>query len=320
MNVADSVAHGGFARFLENLRASLKAREVEETLDVYFYRPLGYLIARIGLELGVTPNFVTISGMLLGVLGSHFFMYRSLSLNMWGMALLIVSETFDAADGQLARMSGRFSRFGRILDGVGSNVIFLSIYVHLWIRLSASMGRLWPTVLILAAGMSHSVQCAVADFYRNAFLLAVLDEGEQEQSEHVAAQYQALSWSQKPFQKLLMRVYLNYTLEQEMLAYGFRALYRAASTFGRPWPQWIADEYRAVNHPLIKYYNILTSNTRMMALGVALYLGRPLVYLSFEIVALNLLLVLVLWRQNAHDRVLAGRAAAAADNRAAASA
>lgn len=319
MSTAEAV-HSSFARFLENLRASLKAREVEETLDVYFYRPLGYVIARIGLELGITPNAVTILGMLLGVMGSHFFMYSSLRLNMWGMVLLVVSEAFDAADGQLARMSGRFSRFGRILDGVGSNVIFLSIYAHLWLRLSGTMGWGWPAVLILAAGVSHSVQCAVSDYYRNAFLLAVLDEGEIEDSGQVAEQYRGLSWRGSPIQKLLFHVYLTYTLEQEMIARGFRALQRAASVFGRPWPAWIGDEYRAANHSLIKYHNVLTSNTRMIALGVALYYSRPLWFLGFEMGALNLLMVLVLWRQNVHDLRLARRVEAAAASRAAASA
>jgi hypothetical protein len=41
MGTAESVVASGFARFLENVRATLKAREIEETLDVYFYRPVG---------------------------------------------------------------------------------------------------------------------------------------------------------------------------------------------------------------------------------------------------------------------------------------
>jgi phosphatidylglycerophosphate synthase len=312
MGAAESVVTSGFARFLENVRATLKAPEIEETLDVYFYRPVGYVIARMGYAIGVSPNTVTASGVLLGLLGSHYFMHTSLAANMWGMMLLVVAESFDAADGQLARMTGRFSAFGRILDGVGSNVIFVSIYVHLWIRLTATFGRLWPTVAILAAGISHSLQCAVADYYRNAFLMAVYGEGEQESSTAVTARYAALSWRTSPGAKLLTRFYLNYVREQEMLARGFQALQRAAGSFGRPWPAWIGDAYRAVNQRLIKYYNILTSNTRMIALGVALFLGRPWLYLAFEIVVLNGLLVVVLWRQNRHDLALAARVREAA--------
>jgi phosphatidylglycerophosphate synthase len=312
MGTVESAASVAVARFLENVRATLKAREVEETLDVYFYRPLGYVVARIGYALGISPNSVTIGGMLLGLVGSHFFLHPSLSLNMWGMALLIVAETFDAADGQLARMSGRFSPVGRILDGLGSNVIFVSIYVHLWLRLSAVFGRLWPTIAVLAAGISHSLQCAVADYYRNAYLLAVLGEGDLDESAAVAKRYAELSWRKTPTQKVLMRFYLNYVHEQEMMAYGQRALRRAAEPFGQPWPSWIADAYRAMNQRLLKYYNLITSNTRMMALGVALALGRPLLYLGFEIVVLNLVLVFVLRRQNRHDLKLAQRVQQAA--------
>jgi phosphatidylglycerophosphate synthase len=312
MSAAESVLSATFARFLENVRATLKAREVEETLDVYFYRPMGYVVARIAYALGVSPNAVTVSGMLLGLVGSHMFLPAVLSVNMGGMALLIVAETFDAADGQLARMSGRFSPFGRILDGIGSNVIFVSIYVHLWLRLSATWGRFWPTLCILGAGISHSLQCAVSDYFRNAYLLATTGEGEHETSARVEAKYAELRWTKQPGGKLLMRFYVNYVHEQEMMARGFLALQREAAPFGRPWPSWIGDAYRAVNQRLIKYYNILTSNTRMIALGVALLVGRPLLYLLFEIVALNSLLVVVLWRQNRHDLALAARVRQAA--------
>src|SRR5207253_2552523 len=94
MSAAETVVAGSFARFIENVRATLKAREIEETLDVYFYRPLGYLVARIGYALGISPNMVTVCGMVLGLVGSHFFLHPIVSLNMWGMTLLVIAETF----------------------------------------------------------------------------------------------------------------------------------------------------------------------------------------------------------------------------------
>src|SRR3984893_2252500 len=102
------------------VRATYKAREVEETLDVWIYRPLGYQLARAARLLGLTPNAVTAIGGLLGILAGHLFLYRGWVPSAWGIALLVTSEAFDSADGQLARLSGPYSKLGRILEWFAS--------------------------------------------------------------------------------------------------------------------------------------------------------------------------------------------------------
>jgi hypothetical protein len=300
--VLPAAARGGLRARLRRLgaelRSSQKARDVEETLDVYFYRPLGYVVAKVAFFLGLTPNFVTVSGMVFGVLGAHLFVYPSLGWNVWGLVLLVVAETMDSADGQLARLSGRFSALGRLLDGLSSNIVFVSVYAHLWWRLWAPGQRAWVSLLVVAAGTSHSLQCAAADYYRNAFLRVVHAGGEGEPSSVAEARYRGLRWQDGFFRKLALRLYVNYTREQELLAKPLVALFEETKgAYPQQWPDGLAQEYRALNAPLLKYHNILTSNTRMIALGVALILGRPWLYLAFEVVVLNGLLAYVVWRQ-----------------------
>src|SRR5713101_194438 len=134
---------------------------VGETLDVWFYRPLGYQIARAAWRLGLTPNAVTAMSALLGILAGHLVRYRGWVPVAWGVALLLTSEASASADGQLARLSGQDSKLGRILDGLASNLVFTSIYLHLAIRIAAELGALAAIGLILVAGVSHSVQCYV---------------------------------------------------------------------------------------------------------------------------------------------------------------
>jgi CDP-alcohol phosphatidyltransferase len=281
--------------------ATYKAREVEETLDVWFYRPIGYQIARAAWRLGLTPNAVTALGGLLGVLAGHFFLYRGWGPAAWGIALLVTSEAFDSADGQLARLSGQYSTLGRILDGLASNLVFMSIYLHLAIRIAAEVGTAAAIGLVLAAAVSHSMQCAVADYYRNAFLyLGGVGRDELDEAARVQADYRALSWPRDLGHKLVLRLYLNYTRQQEMLTRSFRALQReVAARYPEVRPAWLAEAYREMNRPLLKYYNVLTANTRMIALGVAVCADRPLLYLGFEIVFLNALLV---WVSSVQDR------------------
>ena len=280
--------------------ATYKAREVEETLDVWFYRPIGYQIARAAWRLGFTPNTVTALGGLLGVLAGHLFVYRGWGPTAWGIALLITSEAFDSADGQLARLSGRYSKLGRILDGLASNLVFTSIYLHLAIRIAAELGTAAAIGLVLLAGVSHSMQCAMADYYRNAFLyLGGVGRDELDEAERVQADYRALSWRDVGH-KLVLRLYLNYTRQQEMLTRSFRALQReVVASYPDARPAWLAEAYREMNRPLLKYYNILTANTRVLVLSVAVCADRPLLYLGFEIVFLNALLV---WVSSVQDR------------------
>lgn len=286
---------------IPSVGATYKAREVEETFDVWFYRPVGYQIARAAWRLGLTPNAVTAMGGLLGILAGHLFLYRGWVPAGWGITLLVTSEAFDAADGQLARLSGQCSKTGRILDGLAGNLVFTSIYLHLAIRLAAELGAPAAIGLTLVAAVSHSMQCAVADYYRNAFLyLGGVGRAELDESERVQADYRALSWPCDLGHKLVLRLYLNYTRQQEMLTRSFRALQReVAASYPEARPAWLAGAYREMNRPLLKYYNILTANTRMFVLGVAVCTDRPLLYLGFEIVFLNVLLV---WISSVQDR------------------
>ena len=46
-----------------------------------------------------------------------------------GIGLLVLHGIVDSADGQLARMTGQTSEFGRVLDGVSGYVTHVAIYL-----------------------------------------------------------------------------------------------------------------------------------------------------------------------------------------------
>lgn len=288
---------------MSTLAASLKARDIEETLDVYFYRPLGFAAAQLARWLGLSPNAVTLGSALAGIVAANMLYWRDLRLNLVGVGLLVLSETLDAADGQLARLTGHSSRIGRILDGLASNAVYAAIYLHLVARLAEGRLAWYPVFLSLAlvAGASHSFQCAAADFFRNAYLYFVL--GAERSELDVSSQLERVRGaepSQGVAERWLWRLYHNYTREQALMAPGTLRLYARAQSAGLP-PAFRAA-YRELYGPLIKYHNVLTANTRMVALCAAVLSGFPLLYLLFEVLVLNALLLVVLARQerNAH--------------------
>ena len=61
--------------------------------------------------------------------------------------------------------------------------------------------------------------------------------------------------------------------------------------YGDNIPQELRDEFRAASKPLMKYTNILTFNTRAIALYISLLLGEPWLYFVFEVVVMTSLFV-----------------------------
>ena len=65
----------------------------------------------------------------------------------------------------------------------------------------------------------------------------------------------------------------------------------AYAKYGDNVPQELRDEFRAASKPLMKYTNILTFNTRAIALYVSLLIGEPWLYFVFEIIVMTSLFV-----------------------------
>lgn len=284
---------------MSQIASTYKARDVEETIDIYFYRPLGYFTAKFFKALGISPNVVTIISIVIGVIGGHFLYYRDITINAYGFLLWVIADMLDSADGQLARMTDHRSKIGRILDGLGGNLIFLSIYLHLCARMVETYPAIpWPIffLYVLAGGISHSLQSSLADYYRNAYLKIVVNpkKSELEGADEIRTEYQGIRFRKNPIKKILMRTYLNYTIQQEALSKNFQRLRRSIDrVYGTNIPQWAADEYRRENKPLMKYYAVLTTNTRMIVMAVCVLVDLVPLYFAVEIVLINLLMVLV---------------------------
>jgi phosphatidylglycerophosphate synthase len=296
-----------------SIKNTFKSQDTEEFLDVVFYRPFGYSMALISKKLGVTPNGVTIFSIFVGVLAGHLFYYEDLRINIIGMLLLIWAEGLDSADGQLARMTNHKSRYGRILDGLGGNLWYISIYIHLCLRLINT--GLSPAIFTIAviAGISQSLQCAVADHYRNFYSYFVhgKEKSEVDDSARLLFDYSNLSWSRNFWKKFLMRMYINYTIEQEFISKNTIILLRYVErNFESKIPAKISDLFRNKNKKLIKYYNILTSNTRMIAIFICLILNNIYIFAFFQIICLNLLLLYVVTRHEANSKFILNEAIA----------
>lgn len=276
----------------KGLKSTFKSLDTEEWLDIHFTRPIGYVWARFFNSFNIHPNVVTVLSIILGVAAAVMFYYTDLVHTVIGILLLMWANFYDSADGQLARMTGKKTQLGRVLDGFAGDVWFFSIYFCICLRLTPQWG-VWIWLLAAVSGLiCHAKQCQLADYYRNIHLyfLKGTTGSELENSGKLKTEYDALPWRGHLIWKIFLHSYRSYTISQEKMTPVFQQFKKACDTrFNGALPQTLRDDFRVGSRPLMKYANILTFNTRAIVLYLVLLLDMPWLYFVFEITVMNVL-------------------------------
>lgn len=279
------------------LQDTLKSQDTEEWMDLVFYRPIGYRWALFFRKVKVSPNTVTVISIILGMTAGVMFYFTDLRLNIIGMFLLVWANSLDSADGQLARMTGRYSRTGRILDGAAGDLWFFSIYAGICLQLTPAWG-LWIWILGAAAGYFHSKQAAMADYLRNFHLLFVKGRNgsELDDSGDLKERAKAITWRKDGIEKFFLFFYIPYTKGQEEWAPEVQKLKNAMKkdAGNKEIPTGFGDDFRRESRPMMKYTNILSFNTRVVVLFITIFASLPWIYFVFELTIMNILLIYML--------------------------
>ena len=260
-----------------------KGDEVEEWLDLRFFRPIGIRLARALAPTRISPDQVTMWSLATGLVAGHLLFYNNVQLNALGWFLFIVSDIFDSADGQLARLRGTSTMLGRMLDGLSDSARFINLYAHLAARLII-FGH-WPAVgaiaLSLAALLSHTWQAAAVDFIRHAFLAMSGRQSELELPEDLQdrslAQWFYGGWVRRQAGMFPRTV----SLERQ------RRLGTLSSV----------DQERYLEHaaPLLGRCVWLGQNVRWLLILLTVVPGWPAAMLWITVLPLNLVLFVFVW-------------------------
>lgn len=273
---------------------AFKAYEIEELADVYFFRPLGFIVARSAAALGVTPIQLTIFSMLAGVSGGALLYGERFGL--LGFALLIIYSVFDSADGQLARLTGRVTELGRVLDGVGGYMthaaIYISIPAGLLQRGESSAIILWAAL----AAIANAAQAQMYEYHRHHYAMIVVRRlVPRDDPAKIAS----------PWIRWLYRWYLTIQQMLNGLHVEVESVIAARSTAGAVREDDRA-RYRECFYWPVRGWNLLGDNTRFYAIGVLLCLHRIDLFFAFVLVPLNLALIaLWFWQRSADRKFLA---------------
>ena len=283
-----------------------RPREMQDPLNFYLYHPLAWQLARRLAKTPLTPNMVSVIGALFVVAAA--FSYWGLP---WpagaalGMVLHMSWHVIDGADGDLARITGKSSPTGEMVDGICDYVSHIVLYIMLGFVLARTMGgEGWAWMV--AAGLSHIVQANHVEVQRRFYQYWIYGVPFLHHSRNQeAGRFGDRGGFALVFQ-VIAGLYLR--LAAGMTPHAERI--DDAVTDAAADPQRLAvirREISAENRPLLLLLKFLGPNPRAIVLGLAMLAGSPLYYFIYQAIVLNVLLVVSVLLHNAAARRISAR-------------
>ena len=323
----------------EKYKATLTSTETEDWLDLHVIRPFCYYCAVFFAKFDIHPNTVTIWSMIVGAASAIFFGCGSfyyggtmgLVYNVIAIVLLMIADVLDCTDGQLARLTGKKSRIGRILDGVAGFAWFIPIYhVLVWrfynhheLEFSflgipdTEQNVLIVTAVVYVLGLIAGIaglagQQRLADYYIQVHLFFLKGEkgSELDNSQRQQEIYDQMPQDAPKYERYFQKSYIDYTKKQEAVTPQFqRLMKKLREKFGSSdqIPAEVREEFRQKSLPVIFWNGLLTFNFRESWLFLFCLLDIPVAHFVFEIVVMGLLWKYVNHRHESFCRQMADK-------------
>lgn len=268
---------------------AFKAYEIEEIVDIYFFRRAGLVVARAARAVHMTPNQVTVAAGVIGAAGGALLYDPAYAFT--GFLGLVAYGIFDSADGQLARLTGRTSELGRVLDGVAGYATHIAIYVAIVAGVLHRGGGRGILVLGIAAALCTIAQAQMYDYHRTLYARVVVN-GKRPQEVDPVRIGGALGrlWSvYLAMQRALVGPHVD--VERVLVA---RSVNGAVLERDRA-------SYRSTFYSIVRGWNLLGDNGRRFAIGVLALIGRTEWFCLVVLVPFNLVLLVQAIRTRAAD-------------------
>lgn len=246
------------------------------------YHPLAAMLARRLASTRVTPNMVSVAGALVVVLAAIAYARPGWPLPaIAGLMLHMSWHVLDGADGDLARLTGRASPVGEIVDGVCDYASHLVLYLILAFILMGQIGwTAWP--IMAAAALSHIAQANFHEVHKRQY---------QQWAYGTPWLRHASADTASPALARLGNAYLTVA---RWLDPGDDAIDQALADPARG--AALRARILRVGPGAFAGSGLLGLNYRTLVLGAAMLAGSPLWYFLYVATVLNLVLGHAIWR------------------------
>jgi phosphatidylglycerophosphate synthase len=280
-----------------------RARELQDPLNHYLYHPLAWQLAVRLARTPLTPNMVS-------VIGAGFVIAAGIAYAQpwWpvsallGLVLHMTWHVVDGADGDLARISGRSSPTGEMVDGLCDYISHIVLYFVLGYLLSLQIGG-WSWVIMTVAGLSHIVQSNHVEVQRRQYQWWVYG------TPWLRNTHSADSATANSGFGALVSFYLSLASGMTPHALKIDAAVAAANDRDPAALDRIRAAVRAEAPPLLFLCKLLGPNPRAIVLGLSMLAGSPIWYFFYQAVVLNILLAVSVVRHNRAAERIAARIA-----------
>lgn len=273
------------------IKRPARAREMQDALNHYIYHPLAWQLARALAPTPLTPNMVSVFGGLLVVAaGAVYWTTHGPWWAIVGMALHLSWHVVDGADGDLARITGKTSPLGELVDGMCDYLSHIVLYLLLALVLTRALGPGWAWFWTLAAGISHIVQANHVEVQRRFYQHWMYGVPWLHNS---SGADRARFGGSGMFGWLLQAVvtgYLRLAAGMSPNALRIDAAVTHAMSDDPALLERIRAEVQRKQRPLLGLLRYLGPNPRAVLLGLSMIAGSPLWYFAYLAVGLNLLL------------------------------
>lgn len=284
--------------WLSEYRGSLKNIHAEEMLDVYFFRPIAFVIVKSFYSLPLTPNHYSLMSFVSGMASAYYFGNARFGLGAFFFFLFAV---LDCCDGMQARMKKNGSEFGRFIDGLVDYSSNFACYV----ALAFGIGQAWPEVagypghyLVILAGVSKALHSITYDHYLMEYLSYDRGDGGfvQKEIEDIRKKIEETKKipNHSQMRLVILRVYLAFSSLQagnEAKALKFNS-----------------KDYVKMNYRTIQLWGLIGPAWHIAFLILAFLFHRPTWFFSYAIIFGNIwLLIMFIYQQKIHHDLAAKR-------------
>jgi hypothetical protein len=285
---------------LGQLSRPQRPRELQDPLNFYLYHPLAWHLAKGLARTPITPNMVSVIGGLCVVAAAWAYaqpVYPAFALI--GLALHMSWHVFDGADGDLARITGKASPIGEMVDGLCDYLSHIVLYLTLGWLLHFSLGQAaW--YWMLAAGIGHAIQSNHVEVQRRQYQYWVyatpwLRNSHKDGSATAKSGFGAL-------------VSLYLTMASNMTPHALKIDAAVAAAQADPARlETIRAAVKAQAPHLLFICKVLGPNPRALVLGLSMLIGGAgwhgaLYYFIYQAIVLNAVLVISVYAHNAAAR------------------
>lgn len=296
-------------KILKLYKKTLKPLEIEEIFDAYFFRVFSFIIVLPLKKTKLSPNYLTLLSMISGITAGIFFSYGDYKGLLYGVVALAITNILDCADGQLARLTGKSSRFGKTLDGIADIVTYVSIYTGVSYHLFVNNCSAGIFVYGFVSMMFMFLHIIYFDHFKNEFVSYVYPSYKEksENLNELKKRYIQLKKRKEGTWILAYLYFLFYKIEYFFVSFGYPENYKGYySLYGavkRPSKKIIQAYYRYMRF-IVRLWSFLGASSHLMLFFIFSLLNLPQLIFHTICIFYNVALAILVFYQKRRFKLL----------------